>query len=101
MKKRRATDHELSHYAESTYATTDLDLVAFLTCREIEPRDVRPPLPHTFPNFATFVLVSTSTLEDALADWASGKPLVVDLREFLSKRRALYRQGRSLRESGS
>ena len=82
---------------EPTYPTTDLDLVAFLACHGIEPREVRPPLPHSYPAFSTFVYAETSALETALDLWSYGEPLV-DLREFLERRRDMYHRARAVRE---
>lgn len=99
MTKASTADGDRSH-ADQSHTTTDLDLAAFLLCRGIEPQELKPPLPHAFPNFATFVFARTALLEDTLTEWAGSHPVTVDLREFLNRRRQLYRRIRALRESG-
>jgi hypothetical protein len=83
-----------------SYTTTDLDLASFLACRGLQPTQIRPPLPHTYPNFATFVYDHVEGLQAALEEWSHDESLHVDLRQFLDHRRAFYREVRSLREGG-
>ena len=81
----------------TSYSTTDLDLASFLACRGLQPSKIRPPIPHTYPNFATFIYDHVEGLQAALDEW-SAQCLDVDLRRFLDHRRAFYREVRTLRE---
>ncbi len=82
------------------FSTTDLDLASFLACRGIEPSEVRPPLPNTFPNFATFVYEGRVEVDAAIAQWSDENELLIDLKSFLSQRYDFYRLVRSLRGDG-
>ena len=82
------------------FTTQDLDLASYLAIRGIEPAEVQPPLPNSFPNFASFLFAPSDSLNAAIERWSSHEPLTVDLREFLAKRHENYRLVRSLRGRG-
>ena len=82
---------------DRAFTTQDLDLASFLACRSIEPCEIRPPLPNSFPNFAVFVFDPCNELDAAIGEWSGDEPLHLDLREFLKRRRSHYRVVRALR----
>ena len=82
------------------FTTQDLDLASYLACRGIEPLSVDPPLPNTISKWATFAYLRTPELDDAIGEWSSQEPLMVDLLGFLAKRHEFYRLVRSLRGGG-
>jgi hypothetical protein len=85
---------------DRTFTTQDLDLASYLAVRGTDPVEVRPPLPNSFPNFASFLFAPSDDLDEAISQWSSDEPLTVDLREFLAKRHEFYRLVRSLRGGG-
>jgi len=89
--------HETDSSLDRTFTTQDLDLASYLAVRGINPAEVRPPLPNSFPNFATFAFAPSDRLDTAIDQWASNEPLTVDVHEFLAKRHSNYRLVRSLR----
>ncbi len=92
--------HGTDSSLDRTFTTQDLDFASYLAVRGIDPAEVRPPLPNSFPNFATFVFAPSDSLHAAIDEWSSHEPLTVDLREFLAKRHEFYRLVRSLRGGG-
>ncbi len=85
---------------DQVFTTQDLDLASYLAIRGIHPAEVRPPLPNSFPNFASFLYAPSDDLHEAIRQWSSDEPLTVDLRRFLAKRHEFYRLVRSLRGGG-
>lgn len=89
--------HGTDSSLDRTFTTQDLDLASYLAIRGINPAEVRPPLPNSFPNFASFLFAPSGDLDEAISQWSGDQPLTVDLREFLAKRHEFYRLVRSLR----
>ena len=85
---------------DQVFTTQDLDFASYLAVRGINPAEVRPPLPNSFPNFASFLFAPSGDLDEAISQWSGDEPLTVDLREFLAKRHEFYRLVRSLRGGG-
>jgi hypothetical protein len=48
---------------QQTFTTQDLDLASYLAVRGIDPAEVKPPLPNSFPNFASFHFASSDDLD--------------------------------------
>ncbi len=100
MRTTESEPAEADKSLDRDFTTTDLDFASYLAVRGIDPAEVRPPLPNSFPNFATFVFAPSDSLHAAIDEWSSHEPLTVDLREFLAKRHENYRLVRSLRGGG-
>lgn len=77
------------------FKTTDVDLAAFLACREQRVARVEPPLGP--PWIAEFVFEHTHALDVALREWGDlEESCFVDARLFAKRRVRLYRWARNV-----
>ena len=100
MRTSESEPAEADKSLDRDFTTTNLDFASYLAVRGINPAEVRPPLPNSFPNFASFLFAPSDDLDEAISQWSGDEPLTVDLRRFLAKRHEFYRLVRSLRGGG-
>lgn len=84
----------------SDYRTQDLDLAAFLACRNHKPFRITPPSPEEEPKYAAFEFAYSPALAADVTAWTSNQALHVPLRDFLRKRHELYRRARAALQGG-
>jgi hypothetical protein len=91
---------QLTQSEAPEYVTSDLNQAAFLACRGLDPSRAQPPLPSTYPRFASFVFSRTSALERALAEW-DGEQAMVEVHEYVDHRWDMYQWARSVVRGGA
>ena len=65
MRTSESEPAEADKSLDRDFTTTDLDFASYLAVRGIDPVEVKPPLPNSFPNFATFVFAPSDSLHTA------------------------------------
>ena len=82
------------------YVTSDLNQVAFLGCRGLDPKRATPPPPNTYPRFASFVYSRTTALDEAVKEWTDSTSAIVEVHQFVDRRWDFYQWARSVARGG-
>ncbi len=100
LHEKKATACERVETDTSDYRTQDLDLAAFLACRNHKLFRITSPSLEEEPKYAAFEFAYSPALAADVTVWTSNQALQVPLRDFLRRRRELYREARATLQGG-